>query len=405
MINRRELLANGATLAAMAGLGTWPKLAFGAGDERFLVFIRLIGGWDITLSSDPWLREQRPDASDMFIEYRHDELLNEGDIYLGPAASPILKHARDITILNGVISSESDNGHPAALNYISTGNGQGKAPDFPVEINVASGKTPYGVLTTFSLYLADRKISYTRAFDILSSRGQPDPAESLEGAVKDPRTALERAIEGVIANKEITRSLREELDELAKTGELRDEHAIAAGFLSGASRQAQVDFYGGLDTHANHEGAHKVSLKGLFEKVEKVFDLFKSLPYGQASLFDHTTFVIASEFARTPALNGAKGKDHNPMTNSLIFAGAGIQKGKMINKSLLIEAARSATKASYHMASPFDFVTGLAAETREGANFIWPENVVHTIAKICRADMTKFRSVPAGTLEIPGLRA
>jgi uncharacterized protein (DUF1501 family) len=73
--------------------------------------------------------------------------------------------------------------------------------------------------------------------------------------------------------------------------------------------------------------------------------------------------VVISEFARTPALNGARGKDHNPMTNSVLFAGHGIQKGKTVRASLLIV----------------------------------------TIAKICGVDMMDFRSAPRTTKFIPGI--
>ena len=94
--------------------------------------------------------------------------------------------------------------------------------------------------------------------------------------------------------------------------------------------------------------------------VDDFFTTFKKIPYGNngASLFDHTTFMVSNEFARTPYLNSSDGKDHNPLTNSLLFAGKGIQGGQVIGGSHLITRNQSPISDAYHIALPIDYSTG-----------------------------------------------
>lgn len=415
-ISRRDFLLSTAGLAAGLAL---PRMTFAsdslsfsstlAAVDRFFVLIRIPGGLDVTLGLDPWLLPDRPLATDMFVEYRHDQLIQtHSGYFLGPAASPLARYSDKMAVLNGVLMSEFDNGHEAALNYISTGNGQGKAPDLPVEIAQASGFGPYGVLTDGALTLLNRRIPFVRTTDILMARLKPDPADALAKTVQDhARTPLEKAIQDVVSAKEITAMLRQKLNEFEQSGPLVDVHAAMACFLTGAARQAKfsINASGNLDTHSNHEGTHLNLQRETLEKVAQIFTAFSAIPYGASgeSLFDRTTFMVVSEFARTPALNAAKGKDHNPLTNSVLLAGAGISGGRSFGRSLLIEAARSATGSSYHMASPFDFQTGQPASSRQGADFIYPENVVATVATACGVDINKFNSVPKGTKLIPGV--
>lgn len=413
---RRDVLKTGVFMGASLAFSSFlPRSAFATAprpDERFFVMLRISpagGGLDVTLGLDPWLQEQRSDPNDLFIEYRHDQLVKAGNIWLGPSGQPLVKHSKDLLVLNGVLLSESDNGHEAAMNYVTTGNGQGRASDLPVEIEAIRGISPYGLLSTDAVSLGSRRVPYTRASDVVASLTKADPSSALERSVRDPRTPLERAVQGVVQSKEVTKVMRERLGKVERdaSGVVPPEGVAIASFLSGACRHAQIDFFldGNLDTHSNHEGIHLDLQTKAWERVSSIFDLFKSTPFGEQgeSMFDRTTFMVVSEFSRTPYLNSAKGKDHNPFTNSILFAGAGLQTAKSIGASLSIGAKRSKSGIPYHMAAPFDFATGLPARTREGAGFVYPENVVLTVAAALGADLSKFQSVPKGTKLIPGV--
>jgi uncharacterized protein (DUF1501 family) len=83
--------------------------------------------------------------------------------------------------------------------------------------------------------------------------------------------------------------------------------------------------FGGWDHH-----------KGIFEKLErKVPDFdqgFAALisDLSQRGLLDKTLVLAMGEFGRTPKINKDAGRDHWGRAGSLIFAGAGVQPGKVI---------------------------------------------------------------------------
>src|SRR5262249_2970792 len=148
---------------------------------------------------------------------------------------------------------------------------------------------------------------------------------------------------------------------------------------------------------------HKAEQTKAWGEVDDLFAFFKSVPYGSGgtSLFDHTTFLVVSEFSRTPALNGANGKDHNPLTNSALVAGRGIQGGRTVGASRLVTAAQSPTASSYHIAYPIDFSTGAVQYQRTPtAQMIFPDHVAQTIATAMGVDRNLFHSVPA---DLPSL--
>ena len=156
-----------------------------------------------------------------------------------------------------------------------------------------------------------------------------------------------------------------------------------------------------MDTHTSHPVNHLRLQRATWDKVSSIFDYFKSVPYGSSSLFEHTTFAVVSEFSRTPFLNASKGKDHNPLTNSVLFAGRGIRGGTVLGKSTLIEKARSSSGTAYHMALPIHYDSGASGDNNEGADFIYPENVAMTLAAVMGAKPGWFASVPAKTKPLP----
>ena len=59
--------------------------------------------------------------------------------------------------------------------------------------------------------------------------------------------------------------------------------------------------------------------------------LLKDLHAGKR--LEHTLIVFMSEFGRTPVINANAGRDHYPMSFSVVLAGAGIQGGQAIGKT------------------------------------------------------------------------
>jgi len=86
--------------------------------------------------------------------------------------------------------------------------------------------------------------------------------------------------------------------------------------------------YGGWDMHSNING----SIRGQVPQFDQAFAmLIKDLE--QRGLLESTMVCIASEFGRTPKINGSAGRDHWPKVFSVIMAGGGIKPGIVYGKS------------------------------------------------------------------------
>ncbi|MBX9768862.1 MAG: DUF1501 domain-containing protein, partial [Bdellovibrionales bacterium] len=373
-LTRREFLKAGGIAGGLFGLSHFLPLnsfASTAGATGpFFIIIKAPGGMDATLGLDPYIRPMGTDEQDMFIEYSPSEILShpsQPELLVGPAAAPILSHLSNSLIINGLVMNESDNGHTANLNYAITANGQGRNASLAGELLAVTASTsPFGLVSTGSATLGKRALAVTQTGTILKSLESPDFSRFLGridfGSGED--SSFGRSARSLSLNK----TEAEELTRLLKTWQsekvnLQDFHAVAASLLSGMARTAEISFDSfGLDTHSDHPGRHKDAQLKVWQQVADIYTFFKSVPCGNAgaSLFDHTIFMVASEFSRTPFLNPSKGKDHNPLTNSVLLSGGAIKKGKLIGKSTLVSRKRTQYGESMHIGLPIDYSTGAA---------------------------------------------
>lgn len=418
-LNRRQFL-QGLSKSAIAGSALSSPLTALANteipskEEQFFILVRLEGGWDTSLSLDPWLEEKRPDPSDMFVEYRPDEILTTSSgIKLGPAAQPIVALRQNMSVVNGLFLSATDGGHFAALSYMSTGNGENLAPSLPIELEVASRSHAFGALSDTALYTADRQALSSSVADLKKRLSGEDPTEVLSKLysadfLKEAPSPYLSSIFNMVSNQHINKAFIKSVAEILQ-GESRDPSTtelVAASFLSGGSRFAQLDFFDrGLDTHSNHPKEHLAEQKNMWQRVTDLVSLFEKVPFKKSgeSLMDRTTLLVVSEFSRTPALNGAKGKDHNPMSNSALFIGRNVPQGRVLGGTRLVPKALTNRALSYHIAYPMDFVTGLPVKKRsENGEILKPEHIVQTVGHIMGVSKDRFRSVDSKVKVLPG---
>lgn len=86
--------------------------------------------------------------------------------------------------------------------------------------------------------------------------------------------------------------------------------------------------YGGWDMHSNIAG----SIKSQVPSFDQAYaTLIKDL--SDRNLLDSTLVCIASEFGRTPKINGNAGRDHWPKVFSVVMAGGGIKQGIVYGSS------------------------------------------------------------------------
>ncbi len=393
--------------------------------KKFLIMVRMAEGWDVSLGLDPKAHGtahgtlgSQSDQQDIFIEYRADEILTYQNLKMGPACAALMPFAPDIAIVNGVFMSDANVSHEANLDYISTGNGSGQAADSVVELAYSTGTGPFGVIFNSRLKRATRNLMPTSYSDLENLRNAVDASQlqdyiaklKSKGQLRDSqlnliqnapaRTRLIQAMDGLGA--EFGKTIDNSQTGLAQLH--RASVLVAAAFSSGVAYQAQLDLSLSLDTHSDHEIKHMNEQKSGWEAVANLFRIFKNIPYlnekGEAkgSLFDQTTFVVVSEFSRTPALNASKGKDHNPLTNSVLLAGGGVKGGQSFGESRIITRRHSETGESRHVASLVDYATGQVPQTKSEAQsanfqFIFPENIVSTLIEITGADRSRIANI------------
>jgi len=86
--------------------------------------------------------------------------------------------------------------------------------------------------------------------------------------------------------------------------------------------------YGGWDMHSNINN----SIKSQVPALDQGFATLIS-DLSERGLLDETLICIASEFGRTPKINGTAGRDHWPKVFSVIMAGGGAKGGHVFGSS------------------------------------------------------------------------
>jgi hypothetical protein len=389
-VKRREFLQQ-ALFTTASSLVTWglPMRALAqsiaastAQEPQFFILIRAEGGWDVSLSMDPWTAEKRPDESDYFLEYRRDQLIPAGSRFVGPALEPLKPYLPRMSIVNGLFMSSSDGGHPSEALYAQSGNGQAHLGLLAAELEGRVLTSPFGILANRAIYTAEARKTIWDINEIIMNRGLKDSDMLLN--VEDKNSELSKARKAILSNTQRIQKFNQILS--SQKDQVKNEHAIAAAFASGLSSSVALELSGNLDTHGGHKETHLKGLTGVFQSIRDILDALAALPGANGkSILDHTTLMVTSEFTRSPALNPGGGKEHNVQCNSALLMGPGLKPG-MMGAASLIDRATSTTGTSYLVGSPIDKTTFEVVARRENAMFIRPENIVATVAKSMGCD-------------------
>jgi hypothetical protein len=298
-----------------------------------------------------------------------------------------------MAIVNGVFLSEVDNGHDAASKYMLTGSTSQQSSMVLNFADAIGGESGLGVITNSTLVRTTAKTSSSSINGISRAFGNKLTGSEYESFANgqthsSPLLSALRQMVGNAPNMEKLFSILKSENYSGNTDTLDSALVVASAFCSNSSQFAELQIRpegSGFDTHSGHEGAHLSSQKQAFETVAKIIEIFKKTAYGNSgeSLFDRTTIMVTSEFSRTAALNSAKGKDHNPMTNSVLLLGNGINGNQTIGASRLVKRNESRTGASYQIGMPYDFNAGEVITSRQsGAKFITPTTIFRTLCDI-----------------------
>lgn len=360
-------------------------------EQQFFVMIYVPSGWDVSLATAPWIFDQRPSEAEYFIEYRQDELIRTPYGFLGPAMMPLSKYAADLRVVNGVFMNASEVGHASLSMYAMTGNGQGELSNLAAEIDYNVIRSPFGTV-------ASGQIIKSKAVNIVNADGllliKEIPSDDFIATETEIETEITKAKKNMVRFQDRVKEFLKIRDDLkVKYGRLAVEDSIISSFAAGLSKTAFIElFSGGLDSHSNHPGQHKRSLTEAFAKIATVLEKFEQFSIdGKSSLLSRTTFMVVSDFARTPALNGSKGKDHNPQANSVLLLGPNINPG-ITGDIRLIKRANSKFNMPYLASVPIDKKTEQPTIHRENAMIIRPENVMASVLTSMNINPVTFGS-------------
>ncbi len=182
---------------------------------------------------------------------------------------------------------------------------------------------------------------------------------NLPGGIDDARFTTRRNVLDRVNNHFLAREAADNLDALnsfydrayslisspaareafnidAEDGKLRDRYGrnqagqrllMARRLVESGVRFVSLT-YGGWDMHNNIEN----SIKGQVPSLDQGFAALIS-DLSERGLLDETLVCIASEFGRTPKINGNAGRDHWPKVFSVVLAGGGVKGGYVFGSS------------------------------------------------------------------------
>jgi uncharacterized protein (DUF1501 family) len=151
-----------------------------------------------------------------------------------------------------------------------------------------------------------------------------------------------------------------------------------------------------LDTHSNWAQDQPAAQERGWRALGALMTDLKNTPAtdGSANMFEQTTFVVFSEFARTPMFNNLQGRDHF-LGNSAMAWGPGLKKGVAIGKSADIGMSPLMTELATG--------AGIANPTQEQQSngsvvALSPRNVLATVLSAAGLDYSYLRADPIRAL-------
>ena len=398
MITRRNFLQK--SLGTSIGMGLSPLFSMGQAlaqstvtnkNHSFVVFVA-DGGLDVVLGLDPKVLDQEYNERDLFLGYRPEERLQVGNLFLGPTAGDLARSSfvSDMVIINGIYHNSENVDHRANLAYITSGNSEGKSPFILSNPGFSPGKKDWGVLYSGSAAPitnsnpSNRRLISTQ--DINSATTiSPTLARNLN------LSALKVTNQEILNYQKETQNVRAYSDTLkqqnldiseAQSQFLASLHLNLARFATFSISEPDID------SHTNHYDTHSQAQSQVWNQVTRFVEAAKKIPTqdGQASLYDNMTVIVVSDFSRTIGLNLAKGKDHNPETNSMLIISPLLKlKQQVIGESLLRSANVSRTGFAQHIGLPIDYKTGQVyqgpmQQIDSNVAPLYPENVYASLA-------------------------
>jgi hypothetical protein len=424
-------------------------------DQKKFVFCYFEGGWDILLGVDP--RDPtttRPDTHQIDTGYGQigaqytsrgtNGVQRAGELAFGPAVPPefVSAHGASVNIVNAISMDTAS--HEVGRRYFITGR-------FPRGIAAVGSSTPAEIVaqlgdhvpiphlsaaveayaTGLPAYasalgvnsLADLIVALTPfvAIDpsVLSAvqAYQNEPAGCVAGKL-DRDGLASRLLRGQQRARSYIESMLSETFNVQRTDAemmaLRELYGMQAAGYDPTSPEL-LSFVGGqalkqnisqavsvrvalnLDTHSNWAQDQPAAQERGWRALGALMTDLKNTPAtdgASANMFEQTTFVVFSEFARTPLFNNLQGRDHFLGNSAMVF-GPGLKRGRAIGKSADIGLSPLMTELATGNGIP-----NPTAEQQSSGQVVAlsPKNVLATVLKAADLDYSYLRAEPISAL-------
>ncbi len=363
-MDRRDFMK----MAAMAGIAIVSPMAWSSKaraqsehfyDGPYYVMLNATGGWDPTYLCDP------KGVNNINRLYREGDILSPNSspiryapVGTGPGANKTFfeKYAHELLVLNGI--DMATNSHFPGERYAWTGNlndnsyptfaalvAAAKAPELPLSYLSYGGYDATGRLLPLSR-ITDASllpgIANSNAQDGNSNKpyhsskahariqralDERHEREAHKNHLPRIRQAISTLFTAQLGSSELNRITQFLPAELPTDNPLKTQAAVAiAAFKAGLCVSVNMAITG-FDTHASNDEGQLPRLATVLEGIDYVMERAADL-----GIREKIVVVAASDFGRTPQYNGGNGKDHWPITSTMIL-GHNIRGNRVIGGS------------------------------------------------------------------------
>ena len=354
-MDRRYFLKSLGAASAFATLPASFKLHAAPGDYtgKLLLNVQCEGGWDVTSFCDPKMNVSGEREISRWA--RTGEIGTIGNLSYAPIgdnANFFQKYYRDMLVINGIDSQT--NSHTAGLtNNISGRLAEGfptlaalfasvNAPNLPISFVNNGGYSHTGNLirytrleNTYSLlniiypnttsWDPDRTWLADSDWDLITAARNSRLSAMTQAAGNTTRQARNRA--NYLSALDNSGGLSDFAAALGDAGELqppvqfgnlwsnfKGQTQLALLAMSSGVTCAADLLHGGFDTHQNHDA----ETNWLFSELTSGLDYLWTYAE-QLGIADRLVVVVNSDFGRTPHYNDDDGKDHWPVTSTIVM--------------------------------------------------------------------------------------
>ena len=352
--------------------------------DSLFIFVQASGGWDVTSLCDPkgYLAEEVEENNNISNNAMNKSYAKSDIITLdnGISYPPITiethgashgvtfdysdffeKYKDELLIINGI--DTQTNGHDAGKRYMMSGK---LAEGYPAISALIAGvylpSSPLGFITSGGYdvtngFVAGTRVSNARTIiDLASPNIRESDEEDLfvyplvfkeikkarqerilrilsKQKLASVKTAMEQFQIAHSGTNELVKlvtfldQLDENLNEEASDNAVFSQGRFAmAGFKAGLTTSVNIST-GGFDTHGDNDRGQLNRLSKLLKGIDLLKQEAKNL-----GIEDKITFIIGSDFGRTPRYNASNGKDHWRVT-SMMFMGNKLSKTGVIGST------------------------------------------------------------------------